>query len=56
MQKLIMFLECDMFMDWNRFEETLEVVIIIFCTQPNLIKLVNAFNIVLLMEKYIQNQ
>ena len=49
MQQLMMLLERDMYVHWSRFEEGMNVVQDLFWTHPNLVKLLNAFNIKLMM-------
>ncbi|XP_068486516.1 protein FAR-RED IMPAIRED RESPONSE 1-like [Phaseolus vulgaris] len=50
MQQLIMLLDRDMYVHWSRFEEGTNVVQDLFWTHPDLVKLLNAFNIVLMMD------
>ncbi|XP_068504159.1 protein FAR-RED IMPAIRED RESPONSE 1-like [Phaseolus vulgaris] len=50
MQQLMMLLERDMYIYWSRFEEGTNVVQDLFWTHPDSVKLLNAFNIVLMMD------
>jgi len=50
MQQLMMLLEQDMYVQWSRFEEGTNVVQNLFWTHPDSVKLLNAFNIVLMIE------
>jgi len=50
MQQLMMLLERDMYVHWSRFEEGTNVVQDLFWTHPDSVKLLNAFNIVLMMD------
>jgi len=50
MQQLMMLLEQDMYVQWSKFEEGTNVVQDLFWTYPNSMKLLNAFNIVLMMD------
>jgi len=49
-QQLMMLLERDMYVRWSRFEEGTNVVQDLFWTHPDSVKLLNVFNIVLMME------
>jgi len=50
LQQLMMLLECDKYIHWNRCHESSQVVSDIFWTYPDSLKLLNAFSIVLLMD------
>jgi len=50
MQQLMMLLKRDMYVHWSRFEEGTNVVQDLFWTHTDLVKLLNAFNTVLMME------
>jgi len=50
MQQFMWLLERDMYMHWCRCEEVSNVVQDIFWTHPDSVKLVNLFNIVILMD------
>jgi len=50
LQQLMMLLERNKYIHWSRCVEDSDVVSELFWTHPNAIKLLNAFNIVLLME------
>ena len=50
MQQLMMLVERDMYINWSRFEERKNVVQDLFWTHPDSVKLLNAFNIVLMMD------
>ncbi|XP_068503635.1 protein FAR1-RELATED SEQUENCE 5-like, partial [Phaseolus vulgaris] len=50
MQQLMMLLERGMYVHWFRFEEGTNVVQDLFWTHPDSVKLLNSFNIVLMMD------
>jgi len=49
MQHLMYLLECDMYIHWHVMNDE-EVVCNIFWTQPDVVKLLNAFNIVFFID------
>jgi len=50
MHQLMMLLERDMYVHWSRSEEEMNVVQDLFWTHLYLVKLLNSFNIVLMMD------
>jgi len=50
LQQLMMLLERDQYIHWSRSHQYSEVVSDIFWTHPDLVKLLNAFSIILLMD------
>ena len=50
LQQLMMLLEHDHYIHWSRCYQDLEVVSDIFWAHPDLVKLLNAFSVVLLMD------
>jgi len=50
MQQLMLLLESDKYIHWNRCHESSQVMSDIFWTHPDSVKLLNAFSIILLMD------